>query len=212
MSSNKPKSIHLTELDLAEDEFFAEFEENDEEPSENDQVKVPSLSKTLSSNSNFFKPHDVQAVTSAMNEILAKDCAPPPIMTPSDSSAPLYSGSSSSSSSNNTLKRSFSSQQPDNQQASKVKKLDDDKEFTETNELDSLEDALFAEYLDQEGEEDDASCPNSLDSDSDEDEDGLNHNSDDIMDKEEKDQITCKPCFTTETKCRRTDSDVTLIW
>ena len=31
-------------------------------------------------NSNIFKPHDVRTVTSAMNDILAKDCAQPPIM------------------------------------------------------------------------------------------------------------------------------------
>ena len=31
MSSDKPKPIYRTELDLAEDEFFAEFEEKDKE-------------------------------------------------------------------------------------------------------------------------------------------------------------------------------------
>ena len=42
----------------------------------------------MPSNSNIFKPHDVRSVTSTMNDILAKDCAPPPIMSPSVS-APL---------------------------------------------------------------------------------------------------------------------------
>jgi hypothetical protein len=31
MSSDKPKSMDCTELDLAEDDFFAEFEEKDKE-------------------------------------------------------------------------------------------------------------------------------------------------------------------------------------
>ena len=64
--------MHYTELDLAEDNFFAEFEEKDEEPSEKiDQIKAPSLSKPLPSSSNFFKPHDVRAaVTSAMKNCI----------------------------------------------------------------------------------------------------------------------------------------------
>ena len=74
MSSNKQE---YTDLDLAEDEFFAEFEEKDEKPSEIGQNKAPSLAQPLSSKSNFFKPHDFRSVTSAMNDILAKDCAPP---------------------------------------------------------------------------------------------------------------------------------------
>jgi hypothetical protein len=128
MSSDKPKSMYCTELDLAEDEFFAEFEEKDEEPSVIDLTKAPSLSKPLSSSIfNFIKPHDVHAVTSAMNDIFAKDSAPPPIMTPSVSE-PLFSSSSSSISNHNILKRSISSHQQPDDQASKNKKLDNKKQ------------------------------------------------------------------------------------
>ena len=45
MSSDNPKSMYCTELDLAKDEFFAEFEEKDRKPSEIDIIK---LSKPLS--------------------------------------------------------------------------------------------------------------------------------------------------------------------
>jgi len=48
MSSDNPKSMYCTELDLAEDEFFAEFEEKDRKPSEIDIIKAPSLPKPLS--------------------------------------------------------------------------------------------------------------------------------------------------------------------
>jgi hypothetical protein len=180
MSSDKPKPIYRTELDLAEDECFAQSEEKDEKPSVIDLTKAPSLSKPLSGSIlNFIKPRDVRAVTSAMNDIFAKDSAPPPIMTPSISE-PLFSNSSSSSTSNhNILKRSISSHQQPDDQASKVKKVDNNKEeFIEKSELDNLEEALFAEYMaqeqdddDQEEEEDDAACPNSLDSGDDEDDD-----------------------------------------
>ena len=218
MSSNKQE---YTDLDLAEDEFFSEFEEKNEKPSEIEQNKAPSLAQPLSSKSNFFKPHDVRSVNSAMNDILAKDCAPPPILTPSVS-APLSNSSSSSSTaiileaatsstsstSKNTLKRSLSVQQTDNDHSSKFKKLDD-KEFTDTSDLDNLEDALFAEYMAQEVDEvqedddnNDATCPNSLDDSDDEDDDErYTHNID------ETDPITCKPCSTDTTKFRPTDND-----
>ena len=51
MSSNKQQ---YTDLDLAEDEFFAEFEEKNEKPSDIGQNKAPSLAQPLSSKSNFF--------------------------------------------------------------------------------------------------------------------------------------------------------------
>jgi hypothetical protein len=47
MSSDNPKSMYCTELDLAEDEFFAEFEEKDKKLSEIDITKAPSLPKPL---------------------------------------------------------------------------------------------------------------------------------------------------------------------
>jgi hypothetical protein len=40
MTSNNPKSMYCTELDLAEDEFFTEFEEKDEEPSVIEREKL----------------------------------------------------------------------------------------------------------------------------------------------------------------------------
>ena len=40
MSSDKPKSMYCTELDLAEDEFFAEFEEKDKELSVIEREKL----------------------------------------------------------------------------------------------------------------------------------------------------------------------------
>ena len=40
MTSNNPESMYCTELDLAEDEFFAEFEEKDEEPSVIEREKL----------------------------------------------------------------------------------------------------------------------------------------------------------------------------
>ena len=40
MSSDKPKPIYRTELDLAEDEFFAQFEEKDEKPSVIEREKL----------------------------------------------------------------------------------------------------------------------------------------------------------------------------
>ena len=116
MSSDKPKPIYRTELDLAEDEFFAQFEEKDEKPSVIDLTKAPSLSKPLSG-----------SITSATNDIFAKDSAPPPIMTPFVSE-PLFSNSSSSTSNHNILKRSISSHQQPDDQASKVKKLDNNQE------------------------------------------------------------------------------------
>ena len=156
MSSDKPKSMDCTELDLAEDEFFAQFEEKDEKPSVIDLTKAPSVSKPLSGSIfNFIKPHDVRAVTSAMNDIFTKDSAPPPIMTPSVSE-PLFSNSSSSTSNHKILKRSISSHQQPDDQASKVKKLDNNNEdFIEKSDLDNLEEALFAEYMAQEQDDDD---------------------------------------------------------
>jgi hypothetical protein len=40
MSSDKPKPIYRTELDLAEDEFFAQFEEKDEKLSVIEREKL----------------------------------------------------------------------------------------------------------------------------------------------------------------------------
>jgi hypothetical protein len=156
MSSDKPKFIDRTELDLAEDELFAQFEEKDKKSSVIDLTKALSLSKPLSGSIfNFIKPHDVCADTSGMNDIFAKDSAPPPIMTPSVSE-PLFSDSSSSTSNHNILKRSISSHQQPDDHASKVKTLDNNKEaFTERSELDNLEEALFAEYMAQEQDDDD---------------------------------------------------------
>ena len=194
MSSDKPKPIYRTELDLAEDEFFAQFEEKDEKPSVIDLTKAPSVSKPLSGSIfNFIKPHDVRAVTSAMNDIFTKDSAPPPIMTPSVSE-PLFSNSSSSTSNHKILKRSISSHQQPDDQASKVKKLDNNNEdFIEKNELDNLEEALFAEYMAQEQDDDDQ--------EEEDDEDDEDDEAD-----EDDGQITCKPCLT-ETKPRTTDND-----
>jgi hypothetical protein len=54
------------------------IEEKDEEPSEEiGQIKAPSLSKPLPFSSIFFKPHDVRAVTSAMNDIALYEGLPP---------------------------------------------------------------------------------------------------------------------------------------
>ena len=176
MSSDTPKPIYRTELDLAEDEFFAQFEEKAEKPSVIDLTKAPSLLKPLSG-----------SITSAMNDIFAKDSAPPPIMTPFVSE-PLLSNSSSSTSNHNILKRSISSHQQPDDQASKVKKLDNNQEeFIEKSELDNLEEALFAEYIAQEQDDDD-------------------QEEEEEEDDEDDDQITCKPCLT-ETKSRPTDND-----
>ena len=205
MSLNKPTP---TELDLAEDEFLAELAKKYKEPSEiNQTITAPTVSS-------LYKSHDVRVVTSALNDILSKDCAPPQITTPSVS-ATLSSKSISGflkATSNNLIKRSSSSQPDD--QASKFKKLDANDEFNES-ELDKMEDALLAEYMDQEKddgqqEESDsdgeniAVCPNSLDVDGCDDE---SCSSDDDND-EEANQISCIPCSPNKRNPKSNDNDL----
>ena len=56
MSSDNPKSMYCTELDLAEDEFFAEFEEKDRKPSDIDITKAPCSAKSLNTLVSIYNP------------------------------------------------------------------------------------------------------------------------------------------------------------